>query len=154
MSKDKKYRANTIAKFFINKASEEIIGENGEKEGITNLKLQKILYFAQAYFLTSQMKKALFSEKIEAWKYGPVIPSVYHEFKSNGNKPIVETYDLNIDSDDEELLNEVWGIFGQYSAGHLVDMTHSHKPWKEAFAKGENTVIPVKSIQDYYKKLL
>lgn len=154
MSKDKKYRASTIAKFFINQASENSIGENGEKEGITNLKLQKILYFAQAYFLTSKMKKNIFSENIEAWKYGPVIPSVYHEFKAKGNKSIVHTYDINIDSDDEEILKEVWDIFGQYSASHLVDMTHSHAPWKEAFAKGENTVITTKSMRDYYKSLL
>lgn len=154
MSRDRKYRANTIAKFFINRASEETIGENGEKEGITNLKLQKLLYFAQASFLSSKMKKAIFSDNIEAWKYGPVVPSVYQDFKDYGNKPIVGEYNLDIDSKDEELLNEVWEVFGQYSAGHLVDMTHAHKPWKEAYSKGENTVITIKSIQEYYKGLL
>lgn len=154
MSKDRKYRANTIAKFFINKASTETIGENGEKEGITNLKLQKILYFAQASFLVSKMNKSIFSDRIEAWTFGPVVPSVYHEYKIYGNKPIVKTYDLDIDTEDEELLNNVWEVFGQYSAGHLVDMSHAHKPWKEANATGENTVITERSIQKYYRTLL
>lgn len=152
MTNQKKYQANTIAKYFINKASENVISEDGQKEGITNLKLQKMLYFAQAFFLV-KTKKVIFSDKIEAWEFGPVIPSIYHEYKNYKNKPITGAYDLKIDADDENLLNSVWEIFGQYSASHLVDMSHAHQPWKDAFGSKDKTITP-KSIEKYYIGLL
>ena len=94
--------------------------------------------------------KTLFKEKIEAWEYGPVVPTVYHEYKKYSNKPIVLENDIStVDIADKKNLDKVWENFGGYSARRLVDMTHAHKPWKEA--SGE---ITIKSLADYYAPLL
>lgn len=144
----KVYTAENVANYFIYLSS-KIVGDNKEREGITNLKLQKILYFAQAYFV-AKVGKTLFKEKIEAWEYGPVVPVVYHEYKKNGNRPIVLEHDIStIDAVDKKGLDIVWENFGGYSARRLVDMTHAHKPWKDA--SGE---ITLKSLADYYGPLL
>lgn len=144
----KVYTAENVANYFIYLSS-KIVGDNKEREGITNLKLQKILYFAQAYFV-AKVGKTLFKEKIEAWEYGPVVPVVYHEYKKNGNRPIVLEHDIStIDAVDKKSLDIVWENFGGYSARRLVDMTHAHKPWKDA--SGE---ITLKSLADYYGPLL
>ena len=63
------YTAENVAKYVIYLASQAFVGDNKEREGITNLKLQKVLYFAQAYYL-SKIGKPLFSDNIEAWEYG------------------------------------------------------------------------------------
>ncbi len=144
----KVYTAENVANYFIYLSS-KIVGDNKEREGITNLKLQKILYFAQAYFV-AKIGRTLFKEKIEAWEYGPVVPVVYHEYKKNGNRPIVLEHDIStISVTDKKSLDIVWENFGGYSARRLVDMTHAHKPWKEA--SGE---ITLKSLADYYGPLL
>ena len=74
------YTANNVAKYLIYLASQEFVGDNKEREGITNLKLQKVLYFVQAYYL-AKLNRPLFPDNIEAWEYGPVIPSVYRKYK-------------------------------------------------------------------------
>jgi uncharacterized phage-associated protein len=63
------YAAENIAKYLIYLASQAFVGDNKERESITNLKLQKILYFAQAYYL-SKVGKPLFIDNIEAWAHG------------------------------------------------------------------------------------
>jgi len=147
------YRANNVAKYLIYLASKDIIGEmQKEREGITNLKLQKILYLAQAYYL-AKLKRPLFVDKIEAWQYGPVVPNVYHEYKVKGNNPIILLEDeTNLLEEDKDNLKEIWDFFGKYSTAKLVDITHSHKPWIEAkdFVTKE---ITKKSIKDYYTPL-
>ena len=151
--KQKVYRANNIAKYFIYLASKDVIGGNGkEREGITNLKLQKILYLAQAYYL-AKFKKPLFNDKIEAWQYGPVIPNVYQEYKGNLNNPItIPENEASILEDDKEVLKRIWDLFGKYSTTKLVNITHSHRPWIEA-SKSKNKEITQKSIRDYYTPL-
>ena len=71
-----------VANEFLNLAKEE-------KNLICNLKLIKLMYVAQGLSL-SLLDKELFPEPIEAWRYGPVIPSIYHEFKHFGKDPIDE----------------------------------------------------------------
>ena len=83
-------------------------------------------------------------DKIEAWQYGPVVPSIYYEFKSKGNKPIVGDFNVHIEQEDKDILDEVWEIFGQYSASHLVDMTHAHDPWKSAYNNGKKVITKEK----------
>ena len=146
------YKAENVAKYLINLSSQVFI-DNKEREGITNLKLQKILYFAQAYYL-AKLGQPLFSDKIEAWDYGPVVPSVYRGFKHHGRKPIVLKEDAStLAEDDKNNLKKVWSTFGAYSAGRLVEVVHAHAPWKEANASKEK-VISQKAIQDYYGPLL
>ena len=147
------YTAENVAKYFIYLASQAFVGDNKEREGITNLKLQKVLYFAQAYYL-AKLGRALFSDKIEAWEYGPVIPNVYHTFKSKGSDPIINENDKSsIADEDKETLTKIWGTFGGYSASKLVDITHAHTPWQEANKSGSR-IISHKSIKEYYAPLL
>ena len=75
---------------------------NEQDYGISNLKLQKVLYFIQAYFLIDKTKNApCFDDKIEAWNFGPVVPTAYHEYKQygSGDIPTIESYIL-FDTDD------------------------------------------------------
>ena len=68
---------------------------NEHDYGISNLKLQKVLYFIQAYFLTKKKDHTpCFDEKIEAWDFGPVVPEAYHEYKQygSGDIPTIESY--------------------------------------------------------------
>lgn len=75
------YKAMDIAKYFINELHPE------------PLKLQKLLYFAQG-FSYAFYDKELFNDDFEAWVHGPVIPSIYHEYKSYEYNPIDLNYNL------------------------------------------------------------
>lgn len=149
-----KYKVQQIAAFYVNLANRQFIDE-GVTEGITNLKLQKILYFAQAASL-SLNQTPLFDDDFEAWKFGPVIPGIYHQYKEYGNAPIISSSgELSTDLDDETkmLLEGIWELFGKFSAAELVNITHNHSPWKEAFYSGkENTVIQKSVLENYYKR--
>ncbi len=100
---------------------------------LTNLKLQKLLYYAQAWYLVLK-GKALFNEDFQAWVHGPVLPSQYRRFKEFEWKPIIQDIQ-SINLDDVELvshLREVVDVFGVETAAALEMMTHNEPPWKEA----------------------
>lgn len=72
-----------------------VIDYSNEKEyGISNLKLQKILYFIQAYFLIKQPSRCCFDDKIEAWDFGPVVPKAYRKYKQFGSSDIPTIIDF------------------------------------------------------------
>lgn len=145
------YKANNIANYLIFLASQE--NQEKERDGITNLKLQKMLYFSQAYYL-AMFDKPLFKEKIEAWEYGPVVREVYDNFKKNKSNPITIIKDESvIKEEDKEIIRRVWNIFGAYSASRLVEIVHSHTPWKDANISRDR-IISNKMIKDYYSPLL
>lgn len=147
------YPAKNVAKYLIYLGSKVVVGDNQEREGVTNLKLQKLLYFAQAYYL-AKLGRPLFNDRIEAWEYGPVIPDVYHKYKSEGSAPIIlEKDDSGLDGEDKKNLQTIWDTFGGYSAGRLVDISHAHTPWKEAYASSDNEITQ-KSLTEYYSLLL
>lgn len=146
------YKAKEIAKYIVCLAQ-----ENGDI--ITNLKLQKLLYYAQAWFLVNNGNKRLFKDDIQAWQYGPVVPDVYNEYQQFGRKPI--EIDCNIEKDfnnicDEvkEYLNEFCNEFLRFSATELVGMTHQETPWIEATKKGFYSVIDTDSMYEYYSGLV
>lgn len=115
------YKAIDIAQFVIEKYE-----ESGVK--ITNLGLQKILFFIQWYFLKYH-NKSCFEDKIEAWQYGPVVPSVYKECRSFGvNQFLISVFNVgnsrNITKNDRSEIEKVLEILKKYSAWDLVEMTH------------------------------
>jgi uncharacterized phage-associated protein len=117
-----------IAKYFLVKTDEDC------GDLISNLKLQKLVYYAQGFHL-ALFDKPLFEEKIEAWAHGPVIPALYREYKQFGSKaiPIPDDLDLSIyDQQTKDLLDEVYAVFGQFSAWKLRNMTHKEPTWKDA----------------------
>lgn len=102
-------------------------------------KLQKLLYYAYAWTLTIQNEEVsslnikLFDEKFEAWVHGPVIPNVYHEFKEHGYSDIPQTDDIiHFDKDVEDILNQVWEAYGEFTGNQLESITHQEKPWINA----------------------
>jgi uncharacterized phage-associated protein len=134
-----------IAKCFL------FIDDQNQGSGISNLKLQKLVYYAQGFFSAIYDKK-LFDEDIEAWQHGPVVPELYHHFKAHSRNPIPFTEDFDttkIGEDELELINEVYDVFGPYEAWKLRNMTHEETPWidNEKLA----SVIPFDEIKTYFK---
>ncbi|MCY4088947.1 MAG: DUF4065 domain-containing protein [Candidatus Saccharibacteria bacterium] len=154
------YQAMDIADWFIDRANKDLTNNNPKStekeyaEYISHLKLQKLLYFTQAAHL-ALYERALFKDKIEAWDYGPVIPSVYQHFKSQRSRFIRNPKSLQykkIDKDAQEFLEQIWQIFGKFSASKLVNLTHSHEPWKSA-CKKTNRIITQDALKAYYKNI-
>ncbi len=142
------YPALTIAKWFIAWAE-------AEREELSNLKLQKLLYYAQGHYL-AQRSAPLFTDPIQAWSHGPVVQQVYHEFKKSGNSSIELppsdpfTWD-DVDPVTSKFLSKVWNTYGGFSAGRLRNMTHEERPWKAHWRADErHTRIPVEEIKEYF----
>lgn len=143
------YTASKIAKWFLAYNRKVMMEEDSEY--ISNLKLQKLLYYAQGTYLAITDRE-LFSEPILAWRHGPVVNSVYQEYKENKSNGIVFEghFDFNeIDKETESILEEVYDCFGQYSAWKLRNMTHSEEPWQNTEL---NDIIPNELIRDYFKR--
>lgn len=127
---------------------------NAQNKSVSNLKLQKILYFIQAEFLVTKNKPCVY-EDIEAWDFGPVVPEVYHKYKIFGSANIpapanLMIYDLITDND-KQLMNGIIDNCAQYSASTLVEITHNQTPWINAYNKpGYNNVITQDSIKAYF----
>ncbi len=144
-------KAQEVAYYFIYK-------NNQDKKGLTNKKLQKLLYYAQAWSLVTR-NKVIFHEDIEAWVHGPAIPRIYIQFKDYGSSEIIKEIeetsfsDLNID--EKKLLDEIWRIYGKYDGSYLETLSHSEEPWQEA-RKGlsdfesSNNKISTDTMKKYY----
>lgn len=149
--------------------SRHVINYSNEKEyGISNLKLQKILYFIQAFFLVSTSEQC-FEEKIEAWDFGPVVPEAYREYKQFGSgdipsisyiidfdgediweSKVIKYKDNVISEPDKQRIESVVDKFADYSATDLVSITHAQTPWKVAYKKGQNNEITIDSIKGFF----
>ena len=118
-----------VARYFIVRAYEDRI----EAE-MTNMKVQKLLYYAQSLHL-ALYDEPLFGEEIQAWRYGPVCPPAYKfysEFEANQLPIPGEEFLLEIPDEKKKLLEEVWQYFGGYHAYRFSGMTHLEFPWKKA----------------------
>ena len=116
--------AHEIAKYFVSLVDEEA------GDSISNLKVQKLLYYAQGFNL-AVYDEPLFPEAIKAWAHGPVVPQVYHVYKELGSGPIPVTRVTLAEygERERELLDEVWSVYGQFTASKLETMTHNEPPW-------------------------
>ncbi|MGL6341495.1 MAG: Panacea domain-containing protein [Waterburya sp.] len=118
-----------IASYFIVKAYED-----GIEAEMTNMKVQKLLYYSQSLYL-ALYDEPLFDEEIQAWRYGPVCPRAYRFYSDFEAKqlPIPNQEELSqIPDDQKDVLAEVWEYFGGYHAYRLSDMTHFEFPWIKA----------------------
>lgn len=132
------------------------------KQSMSPKKLQKLLYYAQAWGVTllnetpEEINNRLFNESFEAWVHGPVLPEVYHEFKEYGYREIPQR-DIEVDLEEEveDVLNQVIEIYGDYSGNELENISHQEDPWKNA-REGYNPlqicnkIIPVEEMYNYY----
>lgn len=140
------YSAKVIARWFLQKSDTE-----KDNSYITNMKLQKLLYYAQGAFL-SLKGTPLFKEKVQAWQYGPVVPEVYNQYKSYSSNEIDRYAPLEsgeIEQADELLLNCIYGLYGGYTAIELSQQTHRETPWKQTkqFSEIDNELI-----KDFFAK--
>lgn len=141
------YKAKDIANYFLFKSQQE------EQELLSNLKLQKLIYYSQGLHLALH-GTALFNENIEAWNYGPVVPELYHLYKHYGKEGIIpddKFVESSIDPKTREFLDEVYDVFGQYSAVRLMEISHNDKCWSEA---GIGNIISHEAMKTDLKKYL
>lgn len=143
-------KAADVADFFIE------LAQSDENDTITNLRINKLLYFAQAWYM-ARFDKPLFEEDFEAWDLGPVIPSIYKKYKENGKNNIdyvSDSYNVNNFNDDElNTLIDVFNYYGKYSTTELVNKTHDNgTPWKQLYKRGGNHLIPKECIKEFFKK--
>ena len=122
-------------------------------ETISNLKLQKMLYYLQGFFIAVFDKK-LFEEPIEAWQYGPVVREAYFHFKEFGPSSISLKEDekiIDLTESEAELFREVMEEYGQFSAIKLMNMTHEELPWKKTFSENPQGEISYDLLKEYFK---
>ena len=120
---------------------------------MTNLRLQKMLYYAQGWMIMRH-GKPLFSEPIEAWQYGPVVPVCYEWFKGSGNAPLKSEMPAKeaFTSEEYELLLDTWTELSKYSTAKLVSMTHEVGiPWDVVWNHSKEREIPKEKINEYFK---
>lgn len=136
-----------VARYFLTLVNEE------EGDLMSNLKLQKLLYYAQGYHL-AMYGEPLFDEEICAWQYGPVVPKVYHEYKQYGRQaiPKPENADFSaLSSNARQLIEDVYEEYGQYEASVLMHFTHEESPWQYTT---HNCVITHEQLKNYFQMQL
>lgn len=148
----KKISANDVADFLL-----KLAYDSGDL--LTNKKLQKLIYYAQAWYL-ALYNKPLFNDKIEAWVFGPVQPDVYHRFKKYkwDRIPKLST-SPKLPEDVEDHLKEIMDAYMRFSSWDLERLTHTEDPWKSARAglppdEPSNAEISPEAIREYFKKVL
>ena len=155
------FSAKSIANFFL-----ELAQTSGVP--VTPMKLQKLVYYAHGWY-AGYTQKPLIDETIEAWQYGPVIESIYHEFKPCGSKPItrlatdldLDTFDLAVvksptDESIRKFLQSIWNSYSKYTGTALSQMTHApDSPWDITWKRGEGVKgldIPQELIVKHFKE--
>lgn len=138
------YDVLTIADYIIGRCS-------GEGYAVSNLKLQKLLYFVQAEFLVA-IGKPCFREKIVAWDFGPVVPEAYRKFRIFGSAQIPVSAVANpiLARGVKELIDGIVFECLPFSSSQLVEITQHQNPWICAYAKGYGTEITNESILNFF----
>ncbi len=122
-------------------------------EPLTNIKLQKLVYYSYVWFLVRFGNK-LFEEPIVAWKYGPVVVSLYNEYSKYGADIISDAPSgdsSNITAEAKNIIDDVFTIYGKLGGLELANLTHSERPWQETFEQGKEKQIPDELIIEFYK---
>ena len=119
---------------------------------ITNLRLQKILYFLQGDYCAISGGR-LISDEFYAWQLGPVIPSVYDKFSVYASMDLPKQPDIVInDLEDKDMIDEILENYSRYTTWELVGISHKQDPWKYNYEMfGNRSIIPYKSIENYFK---
>jgi uncharacterized phage-associated protein len=145
----------SVAKEFVNLA---LSGD--EPDPLTNLRLQKLLYYAQAWSLVVR-ERELFSDDLEAWRLGPVVPAVYLALPNcqgaNQIHPEALAGTPDLQGDEAEFVRHVWEAYNPYSALQLAKMTHEEAPWANVWGHRpkngtENEPISVIELEDFFGK--
>jgi uncharacterized phage-associated protein len=162
-----KQNAIALANYFVDLALRD-------KFELRQIGLMKRVYITHGFHLAIFDSSALDSrfDVVEAWKNGPVIPSVYHSFKYNKNNPVIEKsifMDFNENDDDNityiipaledksiiDVANFVWERYFDVSDLELIKLTHRRgTPWSICYESGKNNKIPDIYTKAFYMKFL
>lgn len=140
-------KALNVAHYFLKELSQPA------KDGdiISNLKLQKLLYYSQGIHLAIH-DKALFSDEIYKWKLGPVVKTVYDHYRKYGSNALPvpkKKIDLSkFSNNDINTIHRTYNTYGQYSAWVLSKMTHKESPWIKT---KEKDIITKDSLKGFFK---
>ena len=128
--------------------------ENMCGRGVNNLRLQKLLYFIQAQFLVDTGEPC-FDDEMQAWDIGPVVPSVYHEYKYFGSSSIplraVTTFILG-GCGDVDLIDHILDRCAEYRTSDLMYITQRQTPWIEARRRYPECKMLPRDILDFFKE--
>lgn len=141
------YSTKDIADYFLAQVDEEA------GDSLSNLKLQKLLYYAQGAFLAIH-HRPLFEDRIEAWEHGPVVPTLYRGLNHHGADPVPLERPIDLAAYEpavRDLLDEVYLVYGQFSASKLRDMTREEAPCKNT-PRGEE--IDLAAMREYFSTQL
>jgi uncharacterized phage-associated protein len=157
-------------------ANEFLTIAKAEGEDLTPMKVQKLVYFAHGWFL-ALTGQPLISDRIQAWQYGPVIPSLYQAFREYGNTPIgtpafapaqiggrytwsVPTLESTCPNREEisrarQVIKKVWDLYKGYTSIRLSNATHAPDgPWAQVYKEGVRSIpIPDEKIKAYFQGL-
>ena len=139
-------RADDVARYFL--AHQDV----KHCEPISNLKLQKLCYYAQGISL-AVLGQPLFHDDIERWEHGPVVPTLYRKYRPHGKQPIPVPQDLDLSLYHpavKRLLDKVCQDYGHDSAWELRNKTHQEPPWQNSAA---NCPITHQELRDYFESL-
>ncbi|MDN7806934.1 Panacea domain-containing protein [Burkholderia gladioli] len=127
---------------------------------ITHLKLQKLVYYAQAWCL-AMLNEPLFDEDLEAWAHGPVSRSLYDKYAGAKWNPLEAPggEDAGFSAEQVDILQEVKEAYGRYASKRLEAMTHNEQPWLDARGslgpeERSNAKISKETMGHFYKDLL
>jgi len=135
-----------VANYFMS-LSEPDLGD-----AMTHLKLQKLVYYSQGVYIALKDTR-LFSEKIYHWKHGPVVKELYDLLKHHAANPVspIQGDDAKtevLSSYQKEILNDVYDVYGQFSAWKLRNMTHNESPWLRT---QDDEEITFDLLKEYFK---
>lgn len=132
---NEKVTAKEVAKWFIDRAAQDVKANSGEY--LTQLKLQKLMYYAKGFYYVFEDEK-LFDAAIYSQKYGPVVSELVSDLKIYKNDQIKKEFQKERPIKDASVLyvlDFVYKFVAQYSAGKLIDFTHSEAPWQQTVEK-------------------
>lgn len=142
--------AKNVARWFVNRA------DRSAGEAITHLKVQKLVYYAEAWHL-AYFDCPMLHEDFQAWAHGPVVRAIYDKYRQNSWEALPVEKGAMPARATQDLLESIYDAYGQFSAKKLEAMTHSELPWIEARnglppeAKS-NTVISKLTMRNFYAK--
>ncbi len=119
---------------------------------MSNLKLQKILYYIQAEFLVVT-NSPCFRDKIEAWSFGTVVESVYRNYRvyAGGNIAVGNPQcKCDIIKHDKKLIQGIVDECDQYSNSSLMQIIFKQSPYRNVYRKYFHNVIPNKVLKDFF----
>ena len=141
------YSALEVARYIIHHEAQQ-------GRTVSNLRLQKLLYFVQVQFVVNGHDASpCFNEKMEAWGFGPVVREVYYEYRYYGGAmiPPDRNFSTAITPRDQSMIDEILDECAKYSTSALVDATHAQTPWQAARRNPYNNEITIESIYRYFR---